>query len=586
MDTDLSLRLKKILDAAVFYNGALEVYNEAVKLLDEFNGLINDKNRNEMLILLNEYHLRGNDETSDRILSLISAIGNNKLAMLAKEIKLKLSLKWPIFMFNKSLRAELSPYNILSIYFDANELTSRFSYNSECNLNPIFERLTKLECFLEGNLFFKFLVIIKSEKNGKCIKIFYDDQKTSYRQAMYLALKINENRGVHEIFNERKLFVNFRSYSGILATLSFLKENRDMGIKKSAYYEYVLKRHPSCIQLGFSDIRILVRGSEKLDELKKILKGIYEIDNYGDPDVSRNFNELKVSKCHNVNDKVEPNILLHSALSSYVAFYLFILLNVDFIKELEKFKLILECEEVKKNQINFGLAMLFNNINDDVSNIKGGGYNDEVSRIQSKYHSEIEYLNTFNVTKKHWGYFVKPYFIYDLMTIIKALGYIYNKCGGDYKNITHEQFNIEELGINRESFIRASLVPNILGNTGEITYSGYMVGEKGVVNIMPLNNGSNILESIRAALILHEGNFRTKYLQSITLSNSISNIEAILWGLYNVFENKVSENKISDSDTMKTLDKLYKDTISERRYRKGKNIVNKIIKDKNKSQFS
>ncbi|QBH98478.1 hypothetical protein EKN56_20020 [Limnobaculum zhutongyuii] len=576
MSSDVVSRLTSIFETGIFYNTAIDLYYDQIQLVDELEGIVLNcpsEIQERILSLISHYHLEKNPKQENEFLRKINILTSNpRLVSAVNNTKLKLNLTWELSILNKKIRDKLQPETLLDEYFNVYNITDGFKVFDEKNLAPVIIRLSILELLRKKNTFFKYRVDLYRNSETGTIHILYDELRTSFRQSLVFAYDNSAGKDGLDFLKEAISSNNLKNHGGILMALSFNQEKRKHTISKEAYYENFFQKHLRSNNAGFSDKRIIYRGSKKLDDLKIIIKNKYELNVEDKLNQNRVFTNESNAK---IDDRVSAYVTLQSALSAYVNFYAFILANLDFFKNLKELKKSIENEfssHYEPHQLDSYLLSLFNFINHPVEKSNKTKLDADLDYINIKYSSELKILRSYNVQQEYWGYFFTPAIFPDLKEIITIISTIYKVCDGDYTSVSHKQ--LDSLGIT-DTLKKTILINRLIPREAKIIYACYGKSDHAIVR--PMNNINDIPGNIMAALRLYDKNAKSDFLVSTISIKKINKIEEIIWGLLHHYEKEFSKEKITNKITLDKIDELYNEPILETRFLSGLKASKKII---------
>lgn len=576
MSADVRVRLKNIFETGVFYNAAIDLYNDQIKIVDDLYEIVLSypvDMQESIFNLISCYYLEKNLENSKKYNEILSAFtSNSKIISIVDRLKLNLNLSWDLSFLNKEIREDLQPDKLLSEYFNLYKVTEGFSVFNEDDLTSIIERLSILEFLRKKNIFFKNIVSIYRNPKVGTIHIFYDELKTSFRQALIFAYDNSSENDSLEFVSKTINSRNLRGYSGILMSLSYNKVARGRSISKEAYFDEVHEKYIIKNNVSLNDKRVIYRGSQKLDSLTDAIKNKYELnsEDYIQQDIIFNRKEIA-----DIDDRVNAYTTVLSALSAYANLYAFIIANDDFFKKLYNLKKMIKQDFTSRHesdQLDGYVTFLFNFLNDSIKKSSGSEVNVDLNYLNDKYSSELRELRSYNVQKEYWGYFIDEEIFPTLEKIIAILSLLNETSGEDYSSISHEQLN--SLGLTA-TLKNSMLINMLIPIKSNMISAGYGKSDHAIVT--PMNDKNDIPGNIRSALRLYDKNAKNDFLSSTILINKKSKIEEVIWGLFHHYEMKFSEYKVTNSLTLNEIDRIYKKTISETRFLSGIQACKKII---------
>ncbi|MGG6175939.1 hypothetical protein ACQV2C_12210 [Pantoea allii] len=576
MSTDVRIRLTNIFETGVFYNAAIDLYHDQIKIVDDLYETVLSyptDMQESILILISCYHLEKNLEKSKKYNEILSAFpSSSKLISIVDRLKLKLNLCWDLRVLNKKTREDLRPENLLNEYFNLYRVTKGFSVFNEDDLTSIIERLSFLELLRKKNTFFKNIVSIHRDPEMGTIHIFYDELKTSFRQALIFAYDNSSGNDSLEFIRKTIKSRNLKNYSGILMSLSFNKVARGRTISKEAYYDEIHEKYIIENNMNLNDKRVIYRGSQRLDNLKDAIKSKYELNFEDYIQQDKVFNRKEIS---DIDDRVSAYITVLSALSAYVNLYAFIIANDEFFKKLYELKKLIKQEftsRYESDQLDWYVSLLLNFLNDSIEKSSGSEMHVDLGYLNDKYSSELRELRSYNVQKKYWGYFINKEIFPSLEKIITIVSLLNETSGEDYSSISHEQ--LDYLGLT-DTLKKSMLINMLIPIKSNMISAGYGKNDHAIVT--PINDKNDVPGNIRSALRLYDKNAKNDFLISTISINKTSKIEEVIWGLFHHYEMKFSEYKVTSSVTINKIDKIYKKTISETRFSSGVQACKKII---------
>ncbi|WP_421204568.1 hypothetical protein [Aeromonas enteropelogenes] len=570
MRDELTLRLERIFEAGIFYNTAIETYEDQIKFIDGLDEIISRCPYEAHYFLrrmISKYHVEKEPRNSNKILNLIASTFNDmELVTAVKKLKSDLNLTWDYEFFNKKIREQLAPKKLLTAYINVREIINRSPNINEKNIENAIGDLSILEKMRDDNIFFRNSVTIYRGSEIGSIHIFYDKGKVSFRQALLLAFKKTSKRDGLDILQEKNFSININTCFNILVFLSFMEEKRARSISQEAYFEEIYQELVAKTSLEINDKRTIYRGGKKFDELKKIIKSVYEVS------VEEQENEEKKFANKNlldIDNRVNAFIAFQSALSAYIRYYSFILSNVDFFLALETFQKSISND----HSLSCNHSWLLNNINQPLNKLSKNTFDKELIYINFKYDSDLKNLMNYGVQSEYWGYFFNYEIIPHPKEIITIISKINDLCCGDYSSITHEY--LDSLNITRK--IKNSILINTIIPSKTMTVSaGYGKSDHAIVT--PMGDKDDIPGNINSALRLYDMNAKLDYLKSTIEITKINKMEEIIWGLFHYYEEAFSKDKRNKSTSINIIDSLYKEPIIDNRFLSGKRAARQKIR--------
>lgn len=572
MNTELISKLEKILETAIFYNAAVELYYEQFKLVDNIENIVSNcsvKNKKILITLISQYFSEKIIKNEQCYLDCIYLYSfSENLIKLMKKLKAEFNLTWDWYILNRKIRDELKINFLIEDYFHILSLINKMNKNEK--LKGRIDRLSILLTIRNENLFFKDRVKSYINKESGVINIYYDKSKTSIRQSFIFSLNNYSNIDNLKFLKEKKFFTNLNSYCGTLLYLAYIEENRKKPLSKECFFEKIASKYFPIYSNGLSDIRIIYRGKKKLNKIQEEIKNLYELK---ESDLAIQKKRLSCKKHEVINEMVSAHLALNSALYSYVRYYIFILKNLTFFKEFKKFRELvfnefIHCYETKR--LNSHISLLLNHIN--CKNIYNDKLKSELIMIESKYMDELKSLREYNVNKSYWGYFFCSDIFLDIDDVIKFMGRVNKICHGNYNLISHENINQLNLAIVLQN---ATLINHIIPTKSKITHAGYGVSNH--LEVIPMNNKDDILGNIDSALRLYDNNARSYYLNSTIDINKTNKIEEILWGIYHFYKMEFNDGRVTESISIEMINKFYEEPILESKFISGKKEAKKRI---------
>lgn len=576
MSSDVVFRLTSIFETGIFYNAAIDLYYDQILLVDDLEGIVLNypfEIQKRMLPLISGYHLEKKPEQAKVFLKKINILSSNPALISAiNNTKLKLNLTWELGVLNKQIREKLQPKTLLDEYFNIYKITDGLKNFNEKSLAPVIRRLSILELLREKNAFFRDRVNLYRDSNNGFIHIWYDELRTSFRQALLFACDNSTRKDSLYFLKEAISSNNLKNHGSILMALSFNQEERKHTISKEAYYEKIHYKYLRLNDTGFRDKRIIYRGIDKLDALKAIIRTKYELNTEDELTQNRVFSNKSNAK---IDDRVSAYVTLKSALSAYVNYYSFILANIEFFKKLKKLKISIEHEfsdHYNSSQLDSYLSLLLNHINYPIKTSNKDKFYVDVDYINTKYSSELNILRSYNVQQKYWGYFFTQDIFPELKEIITMVSKLHEICDGDYSSVSHEQ--LDSLGIT-DTLKNAMLINMLIPIKTKIINAGYGKSDHAIVT--PMNNIEDISGNIMAALRLYDKNAKNDFLVSTISIRKTNKIEEIIWGLFHYYERGFSKTKITNKISLEKIDDLYNEPVLETRFLSGLQASKKII---------
>lgn len=578
MNTELISKLEKILETAIFYNAAVELYYEQFKLVDNIENIVSNysvKDKKILMTLISQYFSEKIIKNEQDYLNVIYLYSfSEDLIKLVRKLKADFNLTWNWYILNRKIRDELKINFLIEDYFHILSLINKVNENENENENEkIKERVNRLSILLKirnENLFFKDRVKCYINEESGVLHIYYDKSKTSIRQSFIFSFNNYSNVDNLKFFKEKKFFNNLNSYCGTLLYLAYIEKNRKEPLSQECFFEKIATKYSPIYLNGLSDIRIIYRGKGKVNNIQDEIKKLYELK---ESDLAIQKEKLCFKKHEVINRMVSAHLALNSALYSYVRFYIFILNNLAFFREFKKFRELIynefiHCYEAKS--INSHISILLNNIN--CKDIYDDKVKLELIMIESKYMDELKSLRKYSVNKNYWGYFFCDDILLDIDDVIKLMGDVNKICHGNYNLISHE--NINQLNLERV-LENATVINYIIPTKSKITHAGYGISDH--LEVIPMNNKEDILGNIDSALRLYDNNARSYYLNSTIDINKTNKIEETLWGLYHFYKVEFNDGKVTESISIEMINKFYKEPILESRFFSGKKEARKRI---------
>lgn len=568
------LALRRIFEAGVFYNFAIMLYRDDIKLIDDF---INDydncppeinHNIGDLLFL----YLIEREPLQESLLfqAMYSFTSGADIVFAARDLKEKLVLPWPPFYLSKIQRESLQPEILLDVFLTLARTKKGFKSFTEEDVNRVAGKFSLLTHLREGNHFFQHRIKLKRNNENGHIHIFYNRERVSFRKSLVNALENIKHQSGRDVLADKWSTKNMSSLGGMLLAQAYLHTKDSHGLSQEAYFERIIKYYPNIEYIGLRDKKNLYEGKRKLDALTSVFTQNYEMDADELTIQSRNFEHRNRAE---MDAKIIPSVLLKSALSSYINYYAFVLSNVDFIKQL--YQLRDSINDIVTRQFKQNESVTFyilNRINRALGESSQVLEDEIIIAVEIQCHGALAALRAYPVPQEFWAYFTCQYIIPDIDKIVQSMGALYTLCNENYQHVTYEHLKTLDLD---EQLHKALIINRIIKVNTDFICAGYGLSDHTIV--LPVNAPNHVYDSIRAALDLYDKNAKNNYLSSTIIHEDLQKIESILWGLYHLYQKAFSCAKITNELSIDKIGQFYRQPISESKFKTGKKAAQQLI---------
>ncbi|MEJ8325055.1 hypothetical protein WKI40_18175 [Kosakonia sacchari] len=569
MAIDIQDRITKIFETGIYYHAALQKYKSQVEGIDYLEKMVVQSSipaKTDLWNAINLYLTEHHPYKAQQIYFVLAGkAAHTDIPRYVRMMKQDRSLILSLDILSEAFRNKLSAELLLENYFSVHHLTKGFTVFDEQALADILQKLRPLELIRKDNLLFCNRISCQIEKQSGYISVYYDDKKTSFRQALKWAVAVVGKQDGLATLSEAKTALSLKSFAGILATFAFESQRKTPGIGKQQFFKHLCDKYPYETEVGFADTRFITRAQEKIDEIKNVISQFYEINK---EDKAREaFSTAEQPKIESL-DNVDPHTRVKSALSVYVNYYAYLLANHEFFRALYTVRTAIDTElqrcKISEAQRKSDLLSILNgaHIIDDP----------KVKAIEQKYAAVLERINEVSPDFKSWGYFFCEDFVPSLQGIIALFSQLKKSCGDDFSQLTHADISPEKIHIDLK---KAIVINMLLPQQNMFTAAGYGAGNP--AKILPHNNKEDVVGNIQAALDLFDGHLLRHYLSHVTLDNKLKKLEELLWGMHYHYEKAWGAVKITDDKCLQQIDAWYDEPVSANRFQQGKKAARKLI---------
>ena len=566
---DLKEKITKIFETGIYYHAALQKYQSQTEGINYLEKMIDQSSipaKRDLWLTINSYLAEHYPYKAQQIYcSLAGKAAHTDIVHYVRVMKQEQNLVLPLDILSEAFRRDFSAESLLEKYFSAYHLTKGFTDFDEQALSGIFQELSRLESIRNHNMLFCNRISWRTDQQSGHVFVYYDDKKTSFRQALKWAVAVVGKQDGLATLVEVKPSLNLKSYAGILATFAFESQRKMLGISKEHFFNQLLNKHPYATEEGFADIRFITRAKDKIDEIKNVISQFYEINK---DDKAREMISFTEKPKHESLDNVDPHTRVKSAISVYMNYYAYILAYPELFQTLYKLRIAIDnelqkCAITEAERKSYLLSIL-NGL--DVFD------NSEVDVIKQKYTVALENIYEASSGFKCGGYFFCEDFVPNLPKIIALFSQLKKSCGDDFSLLTHDDISPEKIHID----LRLTIVINtLLPQLDTFTAAGYGVGNP--AKIIPNNNKADIVGNIQAALDLFDRQLLQHYLSHVTLALKVKNLEELIWGMYYHHEKEWGTEKITNDKCLQQIDAWYDGPVSTTRFQEGKKAAKELI---------
>lgn len=576
------LALKRIFEAGLFYNAALRLYRDDIKLIDDFMDHYKhcDKEvRDRIDSLLFIYLIEREPQEEIFFFQAMHVFSSGAdIVFAAKDLKYKVVLPWHPFYLSKTERESLRPEILLDAFLTLACRKRGFKSITEEDVNLVAKKFSLLTHFREGNHFFQDRVKIKKYRGNGSIHIFYNSERVSFRKSLVYAMENIKHQLGCDILAEKWSAKNMSSLGGMLLAQAYLSTKDSHGLSQEAYFKHILDNYPDMGNVGLRDKKNLYGGMRHLDALPSIFKQNYEVD-ADELTVQRQNFDHKSRNSAEIDARIEPSVLLKSSLSLYISYYCFVLTHVDFIKLLHKLSQSIKDIVVRQfKQNEYIVLYILNVINSSIEKTHEHLISDIIQAVETQCYGILKILRASPAPQGLWGYFTSDYIVPDIGELINSLGSLYALCNQNYQNVTYD--NLKELNMD-ERLKKSLLINNIIKVESEFISAGYGLSDHTIVHSM--NAPQNVYGSVRAALDLYDKSSKNNYLSSTIIFKDLEKMQCILWGLYHLFQKSFSSEKITNELSIDKIGQHYQKPISESKFKNGKKLAQQLIESYGKN---
>lgn len=569
MAIDLKERITKIFETGIYYHAALQKYKSQVEGIDYLEKMVVQSSipaKTDLWNAINLYLTEHHPYKAQQIYFVLAGkAAHTDIPRYVRMMKMDRNLVLSLDILSEALRKKLSAELLLENYFSVHHLTKGFTVFDEQALADILQKLRPLELIRKDNLLFCNRISCQIDKQSGHISVYYDDKKTSFRQALKWAVAVVGKQDGLATLSEGKTSINLKSYAGILATFAFESQQKTPGIGKEQFFRQLCDKYPYATEVGFADTRFITRAQEKIDEIKNAISQFYEINK--EEKARETFSISEIPKTESL-DNVDPLTRVKSALSVYVNYYANILANFELFHTLYAVRMAIDTElqrcKISEAQRKCDLLSILNgaHIIDDP----------KVKAIEEKYAAVLEKINAVSPDFKCWGYFFCEDFVPSLPGIIALFSQLKKSCGDDFSQLTHADISPEKIHIDLK---KAIVINMLLPQQNMFTAADYGAGNP--AKILPHNNKEDVVGNIQAALDLFDGHLLRHYLSHVTLDNKLKKLEELLWGMHYHYEKAWGAVKITDDKCLQQIDAWYDEPVSVSRFQLGKKAARELI---------
>lgn len=569
MVIDIQERITKIFETGIYYHAALQKYKSQVEGIDYLEKMVMQSSipaKTDLWNAINLYLIEHHPYKAQQIYFVLAGkAAHTDIPRYVRMMKLDRNLVLSLDILSEAFRNKLSAESLLENYFSVHHLTKGFTVFDEQALADILQKLRPLELIRKDNLLFCNRISCQIDKQSGYISVYYDDKKTSFRQALKWAVAVVGKQDGLAMLSEGKTALTLKSCAGILATFAFESQRKTPGIGKQQFFKQLCDKYPYETEVGFADTRFITRAQEKIDEIKNVITQFYEINKEDKTRQAFSFSEQpKIESL----DNVDPHTRLKSALSIYVNYHAWLLADHELFRALYTIRTAIDTDlqGCKRNeaQRNSDLLSILNGMNifDDP----------DVAAIKQKYAAVLEKLNELSPGFKSWGYFFCEDFVPSLPGTIVLFSQLKKSCGDDFSQLTHADISPEKIHIDLK---KAIVINMLLPQQNMFTAAGYGAGNP--AKILPHNNKEDVVGNIQAALDLFDGHLLRHYLSHVTLDNKLKKLEELLWGMHYHYEKAWGAVKITDDKCLQQIDAWYDEPVSVSRFQQGKKSARELI---------
>lgn len=568
------LALRRIFEAGVFYNAAVMLYRDDIKLIDDFTNdydncppeisdgigcllflyLIEREPQQELLFFQAMYHFTS---------------GAN-IVFAARDLKAKLVLPWQPFYLSKKERVNLRPDILLEEFLTLVSTKKGFRSVTEDDVNRVAGKFSLLTHFREENHFFQHRIKLKRNSENRHIHIFYKRDRVSFRKSLVNALENIKHQYGCDILADKWSSKNMSSLGEMLLAQAYLYTKDSHGLSQEAYFGYIIKRYPAMEYIGLRDKKNLYEGKRKLDALTSVFTQNYEMDEDELAIQRQNFEHRNRSA---MDTRISPSILLKSALSIYINYYTFALSHVDFMRQLYQLRESINdivTRQFKQNE--FVAFDILNRVNRSLGESSKAPGADIIVAVETQCHGALTALRAYPIKQDYWGHFAYQYIIPKIDKVVQSMGALYTLCNENYQHVTYEHFKMLDW---EGELSKALIINHFIAVNADVICAGYGLSDHTMV--IPMNAPDRVYGSISAALDLYDKNAKKNYLSSTIIHEDIQKLQCILWGLYHLYHKSFSCEKITNELSIDKIGQFYQQPISESKFKTGKKAAQQLI---------
>jgi len=570
------LALKRIFEAGLFYNAALRLYRDDIKLIDEFMDQYEHCEK-EIRVRIGDllfiYFIEREPQQEMLLFQAMQVFSSGAdVVLAAKDLKTKVVLPWSPFYLLKTEREILRPEILLDEFLTLVSRKRGFKSIMEEDVNLVEEKFSLLKYFRKENQFFKDRVKIKRNAGDGNIHIFYNTERVTFRNSLVYAMEnINHELGC-DLLAEKWSAKNMSSLGGMLLAQAYLSTRNSHGLSQEAYFNHILDKYPAMANIGLRDKKNIYDGMKNLGELPSIFKKNYEVD-ADELTVQRQRFSHESRNVAEIDNRIEPSVLLKSSLSLYITYYCFLLKNVGFIKLLQKLMHSIKdivIRQFKKSE--YVIFYILNVINGSLPKEQKQSFSDIIQAVETQCYGLLKNLRAYPAPQNLWGYFTSDFIVPEIDEIINSLGALYSLCNQNYQNVTYD--NLKEINMH-EVFKKSLLINRMIYVESEFISAAYGLSDHTIV--IPVNAPENVYGTVRAALELYDKSLKNNYLLSTIIHKDLEEMQCILWGLYHLYQKEFSYEKTTNELSIDRIGQHYQQPISESKFKKGKKLAQQLI---------
>ncbi|HFV9294207.1 TPA: hypothetical protein ACIAIE_004077 [Serratia fonticola] len=572
-DNDLQQRLKAIFDTGIHYNTALLVYAKRIKNLDILYNWINifppDIKTFFSKIIQGYLNAICHDERDFYLNKIKHWAPHPIMCTLAVAVNAESGPSWDNNIMLSSQREIMSARRLLVSYFKISSLTKEFTYFDGAILSPVFEELESLENLIKNQAFICNRVRLNNSSESE-LDVYYDDQKTSQRQALQFSLALVEKNDCLDMLKTPFLRKKLSDLDKLLLALTW--QNVSGTLSKQAFLNFLGEISSTSYYDKYIDGRALERGMKSLEDYKKTIKSFYELDRFQDDRERQSVNSYsKVLK----SEQADARTRLVGFLSSCIVLYATMCAHSKFFNTIA-----LLHYRIREQHSGDGMIIM-NNLSRFSKNMK-----EEDVTTQGNAEFRIAYLNNKEIVMNlnkcnlpfiYWGYYFNEKLIPRPLDVIGLFVNIKKLCGDNLNNVTHEHLYLAQQQAHFSLKPIAGLLFPPLNENNQVMYS-----PGNPIRIFPIPKGRkcNIIADIQSALDLVDRKTFQQNLERNKLTDKIDDLEKFLWGIFYYYENSFSEKKLSIKKCIEKIDSIYpSNKIGDKKFRSAIEMAEKLISE-------